>query len=82
MRELTLYSRPGCHLCDFVFDELQPLCTAGAVSLRVIDVDSDPALRERYGLRVPVVCAGDTELCGWPFDQRRISDWLRASGPG
>lgn len=76
MRELTLYGRPGCHLCDFVYDELQPLCAAAGVELRQVDVDSDERWRERFGVRIPVVCAGNEELSGWPFDRQRVLVWL------
>jgi hypothetical protein len=43
-----LYSRRGCHLCEVAEDML------GAAAV-VIDVDADPATRERFGLRVPVL---------------------------
>ncbi len=76
MRELTLYGRPGCHLCDFVCDELQPLCAAAGVELRQVDVDSDERWRERFGVRIPVVCAGNEEISGWPFDRQRVLVWL------
>jgi hypothetical protein len=58
----TVYSRPGCHLCEEFIEELIPLCR-GRVRLVVEDVDRDPALREAYGLRIPVLCAGSREVC-------------------
>lgn len=76
MRELTLYGRPGCHLCDFVYDELQPLCATAGVGLRQVDVDIDERWRERFGVRIPVVCAGNEEISGWPFDRQRVLVWL------
>jgi len=76
MRELVLFSRPGCHLCELALEELEPLCRAAGVALRVRDVDGDPALAERYGLRIPVLCAGDTELTAWPLDRARVLAWL------
>jgi hypothetical protein len=49
-----MYTRAGCHLCEGVADQLR---RAGpyAFRLEVIDVDGDPALRDRYGDWVPVV---------------------------
>ena len=61
-RVFTVYSRPGCHLCEEFIEELIPLCR-GRVRLVVEDVDRDPALREAYGLRIPVLCAGSREVC-------------------
>jgi glutaredoxin len=78
MRELTLYGRSGCHLCDFAHDEIEPLCAAAGVVLRVVDVDVHPHWRDRYGTRVPVVCAGDLELTAWPIERKRVLEWLGA----
>lgn len=55
---VTLYSRAGCHLCDLAQKPVARFVAATpGTTLRVVDVDSDPGLRERYGLRVPVVTA-------------------------
>jgi thioredoxin reductase (NADPH) len=79
LKELLVFSRPGCHLCEEVVDRLEPLCRAHGVLLRVADVDLKPEWRERFGLRIPVVCAGDQELSGYPLQDARIVDWL--NGP-
>jgi hypothetical protein len=78
MREIEVFSRQGCHLCELLIEELEPLCRAHGVMLRVRDVDDDERRREAYGLRVPVVRAGGAELSGWPFDRERVLGWLRA----
>lgn len=62
MLELVLYSRRGCHLCELMIEELVPLCR-GHASLEVHDVDDNPAWVQAYGMRVPVLCQGDTEIC-------------------
>lgn len=49
--EVILYSRKGCHLCD---DALSLLRQQG-LQPTVLDIDDDPALRERYNVCVPVV---------------------------
>jgi hypothetical protein len=71
--ELMVFSRPGCHLCELLLEELEPLSRRAGVTVRVIDVDTRPDWRERFGTRVPVVCAGDEELSGWPFDRAGVS---------
>lgn len=48
---IILYTRAGCHLCD---DAAVLLARYGLVPQRV-DIDADPALRERYNYCVPVV---------------------------
>ena len=55
--ELTLYSRPGCHLCD----EMKAVIAhvrAGRpipVTLQEVDVSTDAALEARYGTEIPVL---------------------------
>ncbi len=54
---VTLYSRPGCHLCD----EMKALVRHTASSLQApiaideIDISTDPVLEARYGLEIPVL---------------------------
>ena len=50
---LRLYSRQGCCLCEGLEERLLALLPPSA--LDVVDVDADPGLQARYGLRVPVL---------------------------
>jgi Glutaredoxin-like domain (DUF836) len=72
---LVLYSRPGCHLCEALLDDLATLVDE-RVTIDVVDVDSDVALERRYGLRIPVLVAGETELSGHPLDRARVLRYL------
>jgi len=76
MRELIVYSRPGCHLCELLLEQLEPMCRSAGVRLDVQDVDTREEWRRLYGERIPVVCAGEEELSAWPFDRDRVSRWL------
>jgi glutaredoxin len=76
MRKLVLYSRPECHLCDAVVERLQPLLAGQSVELEIVDVDSSVALERRYGLRIPVLVAGDVEVSGYPLDEARVRLYL------
>jgi hypothetical protein len=75
---LTVYSRAWCHLCDELCAALAPLAERYGVPVDVIDVDSDPALEDRYGERVPVLLAGATELCHYRLDTGRVLAALEA----
>ena len=77
-KELTLFSRRGCHLCELMIEELIPLCRDQA-RLTVIDVDTQPDWRERYGLRVPVLCIGDQEICAVQLDRAAVLEVLAKS---
>lgn len=48
---IVLYTRSGCHLCD---DALATLAQHG-LTPKVVDIDADPALHERWSDCVPVV---------------------------
>jgi hypothetical protein len=49
---------------------------------REVDVDADPELAQRYGPRVPVLAAGDTEICHYFLDEQRLLEFLRTAGAG
>jgi hypothetical protein len=42
----------------------------------MVDVDSSVALERRYGLRIPVLVAGEVELSGYPLDRERVRRYL------
>lgn len=63
--ELFLYSRASCSLCDRLGESLD----RRGLAYHLIDVDTDPELRHRYGARLPVLVAGDTEICEGRFDE-------------
>jgi glutaredoxin len=53
--DVTLYTRAGCHLCEEAKQQMAPLLREFGARLREVDVDSDPALRERHTNDVPVI---------------------------
>jgi Tfp pilus assembly protein PilN len=78
MVTLTLYSRPECHLCESLLADLLPLLPADVV-IETVDVDSSVALERRYGLRIPVLTAGEVELSSYPLDRDRVQRFLEAA---
>lgn len=68
MTQLTLYSRRACPLCDEMMLDLDMVLRGRDLTYRVVDIDSDPQLTERYGLRIPVLCLDGKELCSGHFD--------------
>lgn len=77
MPTLILYSRPECHLCEALTAELMPLLARRA-ELEVVDVSTSAALERRYGMRIPVLVAGATELSTYPLDRERVERYLAA----
>lgn len=78
---LTVYSRRGCHLCEDLLGQLEPLLR-GRAGIDVRDIDLDESLRERYHTRVPVVAAADEELCQYHLDRSAVLAWLKRVAPG
>ena len=62
---LILYGREHCHICELA----QALLHAAKLSVQLIDIDSDPELGARYGLRIPVLRHPDGRELDWPFPQ-------------
>jgi hypothetical protein len=78
MLKLTLYSRPECHLCEAVLEQLLPLIE-GRAEVEIVDVDQSVALERRYGLRIPVLVANDVELSTYPLDRSRVERYLETA---
>jgi glutaredoxin len=57
-RDVTLYTRPGCHLCEEAKAAIAPLLHEFGATLREVNIDDDAVLRQRYGWDVPVIFIG------------------------
>ena len=57
MIHLTIYSRPGCHLCEEMKAAVERAVHASDTPVRIdeIDISTDPDLEARYGLDIPVL---------------------------
>ena len=56
---------------------LRALQSGARFELQIIDVDSDPALEQRYGELVPVLMSAERELCHYHLDTAKVNDYLR-----
>jgi glutaredoxin len=76
---VTLYGRPGCHLCDEAREALERVRSEAPFELREVDIERDDELFKRYLERIPVVCLGGEELFEYHVDEaalrRRIALW-------
>ena len=61
MLSVKLYMKAGCHLCEEADSELSRLRARYAHTLERVDINSDDALIERYGERIPVLVVGERE---------------------
>jgi hypothetical protein len=64
-------------LCVQVLPWVEKRASRRGHTIRVIDVDTDPALRDRYGDRVPVVLRDGSEVLSGRFTPREVRRALR-----
>jgi len=76
-RDITLYTRAGCHLCDQAKEAIAPLLGEFGARLREVDIDHDPILRERYRNDVPVVFIGPRFFAKHRLDADRLRGELQ-----
>ena len=55
MISITLYSRPGCHLCEEMKSVVSRVARLMPITLAEVDISSDPELERQYGIEVPVL---------------------------
>lgn len=77
MTEAVVYSRRGCHLCEDMLEALVPVLR-GKARLTVVDIDTDPELRERYDTDIPVLTIADQFVCRYTLDTAALADALAA----
>jgi glutaredoxin len=78
MREtvLTLYGRRDCHLCHEMAAALEALRAGRGFRVETVDIDVDPRLLFRYANDVPVLVAGETEICRHRLDCASLDAYL------
>ena len=57
-RDVTLYTRPDCHLCEEAKAAIAPLLREFGASLIEVNINQDAVLEERYGWDIPVIFIG------------------------
>jgi hypothetical protein len=70
---LVVLSREGCGLCDDMLHALADLERhQGLPPVTVIDVDSDPELVRRYGVKVPVLLLDGSVICHYTLNSQEV----------
>ncbi len=76
-RDVTIYSRPGCHLCEEAKSQIAPLLKEFGARLTEINIDEDPDLRARYDYDVPVIFLGARKVGKHRVDLAQFRRQLR-----
>jgi glutaredoxin len=71
-REVVVYSRKGCHLCEIVKESLVKLEKHRTFTWREIDVDSNAESRRRYTDEVPVVFINGRKAFKYHMDEQEF----------
>jgi len=76
-RQVILYTRPGCHLCDDAKQAMQAAGCDKEYTLEEINIESDPELLRRYQFDIPVITIDGVEA----FRHRLTSETFRERMP-
>ncbi|HEX2414261.1 MAG TPA: glutaredoxin family protein [Thermoleophilaceae bacterium] len=76
MPVVTLYGKPGCHLCDDARAVVERVREQRPFELEEVDVSLDPVLHSRYGERIPVVELDGQELSEFFVDEESLRERL------
>lgn len=69
---VTLYSRPGCHLCHDARIVIETVCAELGESYEEVDITTDDDLEDRYGDEIPVTLVDGRQHDFWRVDAARL----------
>jgi glutaredoxin len=79
---VTLYGRPGCHLCDEARAVLDRIRIDTPFELETVNIEDDDALFKAYLERIPVVALDGEEVYDYQVDERDLRARLGRVGRG
>jgi hypothetical protein len=69
---VTLYGKPGCHLCDDARVVVARVCEELGVGWRELSILDDPDLEARYWEQIPVTVIDGRQHDFWRVDEARL----------
>jgi glutaredoxin len=69
---LTLYTRPGCHLCDEMKGIVRPIARELGCSLQDVDISGDADLEARFGQEIPVLLVNGRKAFKYRLTEREL----------
>ena len=73
---LTLLGRSGCHLCEDMRAALKPWAARFHFDVEEVDISGKAELESRYGWDIPVLMAGETEICRHFLETKALQAWF------
>jgi glutaredoxin len=74
---ITLYGKPGCHLCDDARAVVERVCADVGTTYEEVDITTSPELMRVYGEQIPVTFVDGRQHDFWRVDERRLRAALR-----
>jgi glutaredoxin len=69
---VTLYSRPGCHLCDDARAVIVRVCADLGEEYVEVSIDDDPELQHQFAEEIPVTFVDGRQHDFWRVDETRL----------
>ncbi|MEA2493240.1 MAG: hypothetical protein QOJ29_1151 [Thermoleophilaceae bacterium] len=81
MTRLTLYGKPGCHLCEEARAVVEDVRRRHTFELEEIDITRDPGLEARYRERIPVIAIDGVERLELVIETTELEACLASMAP-
>lgn len=79
---LTIYSKPGCHLCDDMkLLVRRAVATRSDIVVDEIDISADANLMELYQLEIPVLAIDGKKVAKYRITEADLTRMLAARQP-
>lgn len=69
---ITLYGKPGCHLCDDARVVIERVAADAGVAWEEVDIMSDPELKAKWWDQIPVTLVDGVQHDFWRVDETRL----------
>lgn len=74
---VVVYTKPGCHLCEWAEESVAEVCGELGVSWQPYDISDDSELMRAYGEQIPVTFVDGRQHDFWRVDPERLRAALR-----
>lgn len=82
MRRFTIYSKPGCHLCERARAVLERCQHQEPFLIETVDISQQPDLAARFATEIPVILLDGREIARHFLRERQVLDSLSQSTEG
>jgi glutaredoxin len=74
---ITIYSKPGCHLCDRAKEVIERCRAKVEFAVEVVDISQNPELLQRYRDDIPVILLDGNEIARHFVRERKLLELLQ-----